>query len=914
MRVLAVGSLVVLITLGIFLVQPAPVADVNAKVSDFVAGWAGPGKPSGNVAIVEIDEKSLAQFGRWPWPRDLIGHLVRNILNRGPAVLAVDMMFPQEDPGHDSVLADALAGKPVVIGHTLRFDRAGADSRCPVPSMPLALVGEAGSRGDPFFHATGAVCSVAEISRAAAGGGFLNAAPDPDGILRRVPVLIEYGNRYDPSLALAALDLYRHVSHRQLFASSLGAERLRLDNRTIPLEGPSTLRLRFRGARRTFPYVSAADILADTGPQDALRGKIAILGGTAAGIESPIVTPVDPLFPDVEVQATVMDNLLQGDSLWRSGGVLLGELMLGLLAGLTSIFLLERIHFLRGVLISLGLIAGVWAVSALAVKVSGVILSPLPASAAIAVMLPVLTVVNYRRQKSTVDRTRRQLVAASEMQKESESRYRRLVENINDAIAVDDVEGRLLFANRRFREWFGLVDREIRDVHLEDFVAPECLAEVRDRHDRRVRGEVVPDHFEFVGIRSDGTRICIEALVTTVEEDGRIVGTQAALRDVTERKRMEAEYQQAQKMESIGRLAGGVAHDFNNLLTVINGYSGMLLDELPAGDRSRRSLEQILKAGEHAAELTQKLLAFSRKQLVKPRQLSLNLVVTEAEKMLDRVIGEDIDLVTRLSPDLALVVADPGQMHQVVMNLVVNARDAMPNGGQVIVETKNAEHEVCLGVTDTGTGMSEEVLAHLFEPFFTTKEPGKGTGLGLATIYGIVHQSGGRIEVKSKVGKGTTFLVYLARVESATPEGSDSPAPVTSLRGWETILVVEDQEAVRQMTVAILESYGYLVLQAPNGPEALAMAEKYSAPIHLLLTDIVLPLMDGRVLADKLRAVRPDTKMLYVSGYSEEKIGRRSPFEGDKAYLAKPFTSTALAARVREILAEGEIRGNAKPR
>ncbi len=904
MRAFAVGSLVVLITLGIFLVQPVPVADVNAKVSDLVAGWAGPGKPSGNVVIVEIDEKSLARFGRWPWPRDLIGRLAHNILNRGPAVLAVDIMFPQADPGHDSALAAAFAGKPVVIGHTLSFGRGGAESPCTVPSMPLVVVSEAGSGSGPFFHATGAICSVGEISRAAAGGGFINAAPDSDGILRRVPVVIEYGNRYDPSLALAALDLYRHVSHRQLFASSLGAERLRLDNRVIPLEGPSTLRLRFRGARRTFPYVSAADILADAGPRDALRGKIAILGGTAAGIESPIVTPVDPLFPDVEVQATVMDNLLQGDSLWRSTGALLGELMLGLLVGLTAIVLLGRIRFLWGVLVSLGLIAGVWAVCALAVKLSGVILSPLPASAAVAVTLPVLTVVNYRRQKSTVDRTRRELVAASEMQKESESRYRRLVENINDAIAVDDGQGRLLFANRRFREWFGLVDREIRDVHLEDFVAPECLEEVRDRHDRRVRGEAVPDHFEFVGIRSDGTRICIEALVTTVEEDGRIVGTQAALRDVTERKRMEAEYQQAQKMESIGRLAGGVAHDFNNLLTVINGYSGMLLDELPQGDRSRRSLEQILKAGEHAAELTQKLLAFSRKQLVKPTQLSLNLVVTEAEKMLDRVIGEDIDLVTRLSPDLGLVVADPGQMHQVVMNLIVNARDAMPSGGQLIVETKNAGQEVCLSVTDTGTGMRKEVLAHLFEPFFTTKEPGKGTGLGLATVYGIVHQSGGRIEVKSKVGKGTTFLVYLARVESATPEPSDSPAPVTSLRGWETVLVVEDQDAVRQMTVAILESFGYLVLQAPNGPEALAMAEKYSAPIHLLLTDVVLPLMDGRVLADKLRAARPDAKVLYVSGYSEEKIGRDSPFEGDKAYLAKPFTATALAARVREILAD----------
>jgi len=398
-----------------------------------------------------------------------------------------------------------------------------------------------------------------------------------------------------------------------------------------------------------------------------------------------------------------------------------------------------------------------------------------------------------------------------------------------------------------------------------------------------------------------------------VEENGRVTGSQAALRDTTERKRIEAHYLQAQKMESVGRLAGGVAHDFNNLLTVINGYSSMLLGRLPAADPSRRDLEEIQKAGEQAAGLTQKLLAFSRKQLVKPRPVDLNVLVTEAKRMLDRVIGEDIELITRLSPDLGQVTADPGQIHQVLMNLVVNARDAMPDGGRLTIETKSVDADpsmayVYLGVADTGTGIADDVKKHLFEPFFTTKAQGKGTGLGLATVYGIVHHSGGRIEVASEIGQGTTFGIYLPCIKSGVLEQPGASAPVKELRGRETVLVVEDQQAVRQFACTILESYGYRVLQAANGPDAIAVAEQHSGMIHLLITDIILPLMDGRVLADKLKAVRPGTKVLYISGYSEERIGYGSELEGDLAYLSKPFTSRLLAERVREVLGDSRRR------
>jgi PAS domain S-box-containing protein len=464
----------------------------------------------------------------------------------------------------------------------------------------------------------------------------------------------------------------------------------------------------------------------------------------------------------------------------------------------------------------------------------------------------------------------------------------------------------------------GLIAGDIRSVSLEQYVAPEWRAEVRDRHDRRMRGENVIDHFEFEVVRSDGARIWMEALVTPVQEDGRIIGSQAALRDTSERKRIEARYLQSQKMESVGRLAGGVAHDFNNLLTVINGYSSMLLARLGPEDPSRPDLEQVLNAGERAADLTQKLLTFSRKQAVRPRRLDLNFLVAETEKMLERVIGEDIELITHLGLDLGQVTADPSHLHQVLMNLVVNARDAMPCGGKITVETRNVDIDglgshVYLGVTDTGTGMTEEVKQHLFEPFFTTKDQGKGTGLGLATVYGIVHQSGGRIEVVSELGHGTTFHIYLPSIKSSLPEKSSPTAPAAELRGWETVLVVEDQDAVRQFACQILEGYGYRVLQAANGPAAMALAERYPTAIHLLITDIILPLMDGRVLADKIRAERSETKVLFISGYSEERIGHSGEIDCF-AYLSKPFTSEVLAERVRDVLRGSDsLRRTAAP-
>ena len=378
---------------------------------------------------------------------------------------------------------------------------------------------------------------------------------------------------------------------------------------------------------------------------------------------------------------------------------------------------------------------------------------------------------------------------------------------------------------------------------------------------------------------------------------------------------LEKQLQQAQKMEAVGHLAGGVAHDFNNLLGVILGYSELLLANPAIQGAPHNQLLEIKKAGERAANLTRQLLAFSRKQIIEPVVLDLNSLIADMSKLLRRLIGEDIELVTALAPNLGRVKADHGQVEQVIMNLAVNARDAMPHGGRLTIETANVDLDaeyarkhvtvqpgpyVLLAVSDTGVGMDEATLARIFEPFFTTKEAGKGTGLGLSTVYGIVKQSGGNIWVYSEPGRGTTFKIYLPRVTM----------PVTAQRavekaatpgGNETLLVVEDAEAMRKMSCEFLASRGYTVLEANNGADALALAEKHPH-IHMLIADLVMPGMNGRELAQQLCARNPRLRVLYVSGYTGDAVVRMGILEGAAAFLQKPFTLHGLACKVREIL------------
>jgi two-component system, cell cycle sensor histidine kinase and response regulator CckA len=449
----------------------------------------------------------------------------------------------------------------------------------------------------------------------------------------------------------------------------------------------------------------------------------------------------------------------------------------------------------------------------------------------------------------------------------------------------------------------------LADYSMPQFDAPSALRIVRERS------------LDIPFIIVSGT-IGEEVAVAAMKEGAadyllkdRLSRLGPAIQQAIEQRQLRTDLRQAQRMEAIGRLAGGIAHDFNNLLTIILGYSDVAIDQLRESDPLREIVEEIRKASLRAAALTRQLLAFSRKQVLRPAVLQLNGLVSELEKMLGRLIGEDIELVVQLDEELWPVLADPGQMEQVLLNLAVNARDAMPQGGTLRIETANAQNgdsatrlpttrgseSVVLTVSDTGMGMSRETLAHIFEPFFTTKKPEQGTGLGLATVYGIVKQSGGHVTVESELGRGTTFKVYLPRHDKADGLEGDAGAR-SNLQGKETILLVEDDDAVRTLAHSSLEKHGYRVLVAADGEEALRLAQRKEEPIDLLATDVIMPHLGGHELAQRLAAHRPGMKVLYLSGYMDDAVVRQGLVQNRVPFLQKPYAPQELVSKVREVL------------
>ena len=526
-----------------------------------------------------------------------------------------------------------------------------------------------------------------------------------------------------------------------------------------------------------------------------------------------------------------------------------------------------------------------------------------------------------RREGSVEDITERKR-AEQELSK-SQERYRDLVENAHDIIYSHDLQGNYTSMNKAGEQITGYSPEDALNLNLKQTVAPECLATAQEMLKRKLAGEKVTA-YEMEIIAKDGRRIAVEANTRLVMQDGVPVGIQGIARDITERKRMEKalhnseeQLRQSQKMEAIGQLAGGVAHDFNNLLTAINGYSSLAIRRLGETHAVSPYLDEIKKAGERAANLTRQLLAFGRKQMLQPLDLSLNDVVTDMTKMLKRLIGEDIQLVVKLNPELDRIRADPGQIEQVLMNLIVNARDAMPTGGVLTIETANANLNddytskhvdvtpgqfIMLAVSDTGTGMDAQTRSRIFEPFFTTKEKGKGTGLGLSTVYGIVKQSGGNVLVYSEEGRGTSFKVYLPQLEVLSKQSTMAVVEPVRMRGCETVVLVEDEDMVRKLACELLEESGYRVLTANGGEQAIELFKAHEERIDLLITDVVMPKMSGKEVAEELRNAHPETKVLFMSGYTDQAIVHHGIVDSHIAFIQKPFSENALTRKVRDVL------------
>jgi len=493
------------------------------------------------------------------------------------------------------------------------------------------------------------------------------------------------------------------------------------------------------------------------------------------------------------------------------------------------------------------------------------------------------------------------------------------VEQTEDAVMIADRDGEIEYVNPAFTKITGYTaDESIGQ-------SPRMLKS--GQHDQAFYQELWNTILAgktwrgtLINRKKTGEIFKAEETVSAIRNaDGVITHFVAVARDITERQRLEEQFRQSQKMEAIGKLAGGIAHDFNNLLTAITGYSELLLGQMQPDSRARKNAEEIRKAAFRAASLTHQLLAFSRRQMLTSKVLNLNAVVMDLESMLRRLIGEDIAFTIVPGSALGQVKADPSQIEQIVLNLVVNARDAMPKGGTLTIETANVEldeayagrHEtfrpgpyVLVAVSDTGCGMDAHIQSRIFEPFFTTKEPGKGTGLGLATVYGIVKQSEGYIWVYSEPGHGSTFKIYLPRLQHELDRGAAEAERPRPPRGTETILLVEDEEVVRELVGGIFAENGYRVLVASHSEEAFLVSGHYEGPIHLLVTDIVMPGMSGRELAERLASSRPKMKVLYLSGYTDDAVIRHGVKVESMPFLQKPFTPDVLLCKVRETLGE----------
>jgi len=508
---------------------------------------------------------------------------------------------------------------------------------------------------------------------------------------------------------------------------------------------------------------------------------------------------------------------------------------------------------------------------------------------------------------------------AEEALQKREAKLRTIFERVAVGIGLVDLEGRLMESNPALQEILGYSEKELQNRVFTEFTHPDDLTADTNLYKELLEGKRDHHQTEKRFIRKDGEIVWSLQNVSLVRASGgEPLFMIFMVEDITERKRLENHFLQSQKMETVGRLAGGISHDFNNILTVIKGYSQLLLSELNEDHPLRENLEEIKKATERAEDLTRQLLAFSRRQVMEMKVIGLNHLIKNLEKMLRRVIGEDIELTTVLTDDLGRIKTDPAQIEQVILNLAVNARDAMPSGGKLTLETTNVELDkdyahthisvapgryVMLSVSDTGCGMTPEVKERIFEPFFTTKGQGKGTGLGLSTVYGIVKQSGGNIWVYSEPGEGTTFKIYIPRVEEEIDALPSQEEILDLPKGNETVLLVEDDPSVWNLADRFLRGQGYKVLGATNGNEAIQIAQEHlKEKIHLLLTDMVMPQMGGKELVGRFKSLHPEIKVLFISGYTDSAITHHGLSEPDTALLQKPFSLTSLAIKVREVL------------
>ncbi len=894
--------------------------------------------------IIDIDEKSLAKYGQWPWPRYLISRLLEKIVAMKPSVVGLDMIFSEPDRtsvssvvkglkgfygleidlnniperiiDNDLALAEVLKKGPFVLSHQFRFDQNKEGQKNFITNpVRVSLIHDRtdGKEAGNIPESFSVLSNLKLFYENTDSSGFSNSVPDDDGILRRIPLLIRYHGQIYPSLALASVLKYKNVNNITLKIKNGVLQSINYTGTMIPVDMQGNLMIRFHNPGLSYDYFSASDILDGAVSLDKLIGRIAFVGASAYGLESFQNTPLGLVYTGVEAHATVADNLINNNFItspeWLKGGILLFILILGTLLSFTVSYRSNTFN----IFIVLASVFAILLFSQQLISRSGLyIKTAFPVITAIFIYL-FLTIFKYFIEK----------IGAENALKESEKRFRNLFKKAPVPMCYLSRDNRVLDINNSFTDITGYTADDIQKLPDAMDILFENSKESNNGISKWISGlkQAMADH---IPESRECLVRCKDNRILTMLVDAEPVGESfiVSLFDITERKQAEAQREkiqaqnyQSQKLEAIGSLAGGIAHDFNNMLSIIIGYAELSIMQAEPGVIVDENLHKILDAAKHSARLTRQLLDFARKQMINPVAIDLNKSIEGSLDMIRRLIGENIDLEWRPCKESCTVMMDPPQLDQILLNLCVNAKDAIRDVGRIIIELSifksdnnlnvsgfdvTAGEYVLLSISDNGCGMDEEVLRHIFEPFFTTKELGRGTGMGLATVYGIVRQNKGTVIVNSEPGKGSTFKIFLPRhfTSVATQEKSEKRL---AKGNNETILVVEDEPSILELIKTMLETYKYRVLDAASPEQAINIAGK-NGQIVLLITDMVMPGMSGSDLADKILEILPDIRILFMSGYANNISSTGNSKDKRINFIQKPFSMKDMALKIREVL------------
>ena len=950
--------------LSLYLIRPPFIQFLNYRLTDLILASDESPPPTDAVVLVDLDEKSLSQYGQWPWPRYRLARLTGKLRERGAVSIGLDMILAEPDRtspnnwrrdlssemgydvtfrdlpdkllDYDAMLAETLSKGPFVLGFKFLFDDKGFISKaCILHPANLVWVKSENSNlfgPDDLFKAKGVDCNLAQLSSAVSYSGFLNASPDSDGLLRRIPLLIQYQDQYYPSFALATLMQAMKSPQLMVKVSGSGQPCLLLKDKAIPLDGKGRMRLHFSVTGTPPVKISARDILEDRISVPDIRGKIVLIGSSASGLEHIFQTPGKSPAHEMEIHALLVNSILGDRFILENSGALLWEIFIGILLAVTCIFCVARLGVFLSGLIALLMIFGIWQGTIFLFRWSNVLFSPLFPASVVLFTYTNLTIFKYWEGRRAAQR---ETLDALVCLKTRETQLDSIITAVPDIIFRLDGDGRITFVSSAILK-YNCRPEDLLGKRLLDMVDPDENAKALYRVNERRTGQRSTRELELrMQLPSDGE--CADPLwrhfslsaegIYEQDPTGKksFLGTQGILRDITDQKQVRHQLMEAKKMEAIGNLAAGVAHDLNNVLSGLVSYPELLLMDLPQDSPMRKALLTIQKSGQKAADIVQDMLTLSRRGVAVNKILNLNRVVSdyidspEFQMLLKNHPG--IRVQTQLKGDLLNIKGSSTHFSKVLMNLIINAAEAMPAGGAISVRTRNIYLDtaingyepipqgeyVRLSVVDEGVGISPENQKHIFEPFFTKKRMGRsGTGLGMSVIWATAKDHAGYINVESKEGEGTRIDIYLPITRELVDENEIQPV-LQDYLGTEKILVVDDIREQMEIAEKMLSRLGYKVETVGSGEAAVEYLR--TQRVDLLVLDMIMPSgMDGLETYQRVLEIRGWQRAIIASGFSESARVKTLQALGAGAFVQKPFSLEKIGMAVRQELDRKRVR------